>query len=195
MRFAARPRWLEDADPRGLVCMESNEKFTMTKRKNYCRRCGGVFLKGHATTAELDGLNYSGEVTCCRPCAEGKKRASRFINKVPKSQRSNREAKVRGRAAVFCNSVLLFCTSLQPRAMVAADRACCPSAEQVMDKAADMVVGGVGRGFNKFKKGFSGMVQPIPRYPTRMHSIIVQFPSTRVLINRPIQLKPTRRLV
>ena len=22
MRFAARPRWLEDADPRGLVCME-----------------------------------------------------------------------------------------------------------------------------------------------------------------------------
>jgi hypothetical protein len=50
--------------------------------------------------------------------------------------------------------------------MVAADRVCCPSAEQVMDKAADMVVGGVGRGFNKFKKGFSGMVRPIRRYPT-----------------------------
>jgi hypothetical protein len=65
---------------------------------------------GHATTAELGGLNYAGEVTCCRPCAEGKKRASRFINKVPKSQRSNREAKVRGRAAAFCNSVLLCCT-------------------------------------------------------------------------------------
>ena len=76
--------------------------------------------------------------------------------------------------------------------MVAADRVCCPSAEQVMDKAADMVVGGVGRGFNKFKKGFSGMVRPIRRYPphtlARNHCAVSKRARPN---NRPIQLKPT----
>lgn len=124
LMFASRPRWIDDDDPRGLFCMESAEKFSLTKRKQYCRRCGGVFLKGHTTIASFPALGYEKPVTACRPCAEGKKKASRYINKVPKSKRSNRAPKLH-------------------------------------DAAADAIVGGASRSFNKFKKGFSKATKQI----------------------------------
>jgi hypothetical protein len=88
LRYASRPKFTHPDDPRAVDCMESHEKFSILAGKNWCRSCGGVFLKVNTVQKELPELLYDEPVTVCRPCDTGVKKNSRWIAKVPKEQRS-----------------------------------------------------------------------------------------------------------
>lgn len=93
LRYASRPAWVADGDPRAETCMESGEKFSKLSRKQYCRACGGVFMKVNVVKKPLPQLLYAEPVTVCRACDDGSKRRSRWIEKVPVEARSNKEKK------------------------------------------------------------------------------------------------------
>jgi hypothetical protein len=88
LRYASRPKFTHPDDPRAMDCMDSREKFSLLNGKQWCRACGGAFLKVNTVQKPLPELLYSEPVTVCRPCDTGTKRRSRWIAKIPKEQRS-----------------------------------------------------------------------------------------------------------
>ena len=58
-----------------------------SNRNRRCRKCGGAFLGTSCEKAAIPELDYPDPVWVCNPCNSGSKRCSRWIVKVPKSQR------------------------------------------------------------------------------------------------------------
>ena len=98
IQFASRPTWIADKDPKAATCMVSGSKFGLKTRKSHCRRCGGVMCKKATALMELPGLQYEGPQKVCTHCKEGQP-ASRHIEKLPKSQRSQKKPKALDSAA------------------------------------------------------------------------------------------------
>ena len=89
LQYASRPKFTHPDDPRAMDCMESHESFSLLAGKNWCRACGGVFLKVNCVQGVmLPELLYDDPVTVCRPCNDKTKKRSRWIAKTPKEQRS-----------------------------------------------------------------------------------------------------------
>jgi hypothetical protein len=106
LREAARPTWLweDDAesgmmrtvysglssrgkeDTRNAACVACRKNFGLFKRRSHCRRCGGVMCKQCTDRGDLRHLNYDVPQKVCQSCTSGES-ASRFVTKVPKSQR------------------------------------------------------------------------------------------------------------
>jgi hypothetical protein len=105
LKLARRPAWVLD-DEKNIfhkpaperpkvggqmasceVDMETGEPFTFFNRKHHCRKCGGAFLGTSCVKAALPDLDYPDPVWVCNPCHSGTKRSSRWIVKLPKSQR------------------------------------------------------------------------------------------------------------
>ena len=78
--------------------MVSGAKFGLTTRKSHCRRCGGVMSKKCTHLMELPVMQYVGPQKVCTHCTEGQP-ASRHIEKLPKSQRSEKKPKALDSAA------------------------------------------------------------------------------------------------
>ncbi len=106
LKLARRPAWVLDDEksifhkpaserPKAAggkvasceVDMETGEPFTFFNRKHHCRKCGGAFLATSCVKAALPDLDYPDPVWVCNPCHKGTKRSSRWIVKLPKSQR------------------------------------------------------------------------------------------------------------
>ena len=98
IQFASRPTWIADKDPKAATCMVSGAKFGLTTRKSHCRRCGGVMSKKCTHLMELPVMQYVGPQKVCTHCKEGQP-ASRHIEKLPKSQRSEKKPKALDSAA------------------------------------------------------------------------------------------------
>eukprot|EP01062_Namystynia_karyoxenos_P076284 TRINITY_DN7464_c0_g1_i1.p1 TRINITY_DN7464_c0_g1~~TRINITY_DN7464_c0_g1_i1.p1 ORF type:complete len:613 (+),score=119.42 TRINITY_DN7464_c0_g1_i1:91-1839(+) len=113
LRYARRPRWLSDSDPRCTHCQESGVRFTVLRRRHHCRRCGGVFAASSMRRIALPELCYAQPERVCIPCAENRALASRFVPRVPIAQRAVKEkplclaaAEAFGRAAPGISGVV-----------------------------------------------------------------------------------------
>jgi hypothetical protein len=45
IKYASRPRWIDNKEDGAAICLACEKKFGMTTRKSHCRRCGGVMCK------------------------------------------------------------------------------------------------------------------------------------------------------
>ena len=105
LKMAARPSWVID-EPNSIyhkapahrqkagsevatceVDMETGEPFSFFNRKHHCRRCGGAFLGTSCVNEPVPELEYPDPVWVCNPCNSKSRRCSRWIIKLPKSQR------------------------------------------------------------------------------------------------------------
>ena len=100
LRLASRPMWVRESERRATVCMETGTAFSMVNRRHHCRTCGGIFVRAALYSANprqthlpelsavLVGLGYNKAVWVCKPCAQGTKVMSRWLeDKEPTKER------------------------------------------------------------------------------------------------------------